>query len=114
MQELGLTLDEINALQVGDTVYLKHDKEYGRSTGETVNVTKIGRTYIELDTRFKIVKATGELTKDYRGYSPELYKSEQAYNELQLKQDFIQKVKDHIAKNLTYNQAKEISKILGL
>lgn len=111
---MTLTIEQIKQLKVGDTVYLKHNKIYDKSVGKTVTVSKIGRKYIELDgTSHKIVIETGEITKDYRGYAPTLYQSEEYYEDTFHKYQFILKVRKYCEK-LQYAEAKVINEILGL
>lgn len=112
---MTLTIEQIKQLKIGDTIYLKHDKFYDKSVGKTVTVSKIGRKYIELDgTSHRIELITGELTKDYRGYAPTIYPSEQVYKEYEAKVRFINQVAFYCSKQLTYQQAKLINDTLGL
>lgn len=112
---MRLTLEQVTQLKVGDIIYLKHLKGYSNSIGETVPVTKIGRKYISLEgTSHRIELATGELTRDYRGYAPTMYPSEQVYKEYRAKVKFLNKVAFYCSNQLTYQQAKLINDTLGL
>lgn len=109
-----LTIEQIESLKVGDTVYFKHGKNYQRSKGILCTVSKIGRKYIEFDdTSHKIVIKTGEVTKDYRGYSPMPYLSEEEYDEYESKLKFIENVLK-ACKDLSFEQAKLVNDTLKL
>lgn len=111
---MTLSIEQIKQLKIGDTIYLKHDKSYDKSVSKTVTVSKIGRKYIELDgTSHRIELATGNLTKDYRGYTPTLYQSEEHYKDVCHKYQFTLKVRKYCEK-LQYAEAKAINEILGL
>lgn len=112
---MTLTIEQIKQLKIGDTIYLEHDSRYGKSTGNTVTVSKIGRKYIGLDgTSHRIVVATGELTKDYRGYAPRMFISEQVYREYRAKIKFLNQIAFYCSSQLTFQQAKLINETLGL
>lgn len=111
---MRFTLEHIKNLKVGDTVFLKHNSYYSFSSSETVTVKKIGKKYIELDdTPHKIVIATGELTKDYRGYAPDMYTSEHDYNVMVAKHKFTLAVRKYCA-DLDFAEAKAVKELLNL
>lgn len=111
---MRLTLEHIKNLKVGDTVYLRHNRYYTFSANTTVAVKKIGRKYIQLDgTSHKIIIETGELTKDYSGYAPDMYTSEHDYNVLVAKNKFTLAVKKYCS-GLTYEEAKAVKELLNL
>lgn len=112
---MKLTLEQIKQLKVGDTIYLNYYSPHDETVGKTITVSKIGRKYIELDgVSHRIVLATGELTKDYYGYAPVMYPSEQVYKEYLAKIKFTRQIAFYCSSKLTYQQAELINDTLGL
>lgn len=92
---------QVQSLSIGDTVFIKYSHH---NSGNTYTVSKIGRKWIHVESkfqRFKIDISTGRVdTED--GYSKSVYRTEEDWKQesinykltIKLREDIIQKTRN--------------------